>query len=56
MNFPHLNAAGVQHDRGTTFARIEERLDSADPARSMPKNKDMNAVEKSRLYLWVTEQ
>jgi len=56
MNFPHLDSAGTQRRRSDTLTRIGERLDSSDPTRSMPKNKDMNAVEKARLYLWVTEQ
>jgi hypothetical protein len=56
MSFPHLDANGAQLPRATTFTRLAERLNTSDPALSMPKNRDMNAVDKARLYLWVQEQ
>ncbi len=56
MNFPHVDAAGNQQGRATTLARLSERLNTPDPARSMPKNMDMNAVDKARLFQWVVQQ
>lgn len=54
--FPHLDAAGNPVPRGETFTRIADRLNTSDPRRAMPRNRDMNPAEKSRLYLWALEQ
>ncbi|MEY4065591.1 MAG: hypothetical protein RIR26_1799, partial [Pseudomonadota bacterium] len=51
--FEHRNSAGQLLSASESFARIKERVMSADPNFKMPPRQEMKPREREELYLWL---
>ena len=55
-SFPHMGDDGKLVAPKDTFARLLERLSTADPNKRMPKQMAMPSQDRQALYLWVQEE
>ena len=55
-NFTHLDNAGQQQSKRSTFDKLLESLSTADEAKLMPLSKFMSPSDRAQIYKWVSRE